>query len=171
MPPPTVTGKLHMGHAMDNTMQDILTRYKRLRGFATLWVPGTDHAGIATQAKVDNMLREQGISREEIGRDAFLEKCWDWKEQYGSTITQQIRKLGASCDWNRERFTMDEGCSSAVREAFVDLYEKDLIYQGNYIVNWCPHCQTTISDIEVEHEENQGALYFINYPLEDCSGK
>ena len=171
MPPPNVTGKLHMGHAMDNTMQDILTRYKRLRGFATLWVPGTDHAGIATQAKVDNMLREQGISREEIGRDAFLEKCWDWKEQYGSTITQQIRKLGASCDWNRERFTMDEGCSSAVREAFVDLYEKDLIYQGNYIVNWCPHCQTTISDIEVEHEENQGALYFINYPLEDGSGK
>lgn len=170
MPPPNVTGKLHMGHAMDNTMQDILARYKRLRGYATLWVPGTDHAGIATQAKVDNMLRDQGISREEIGREAFVQKCWEWKEQYGSTITKQIRKLGASCDWNRERFTMDEGCSKAVREAFVDLYEKDLIYQGNYIVNWCPHCQTTISDIEVEHEEHQGKLYYINYPLEDGSG-
>jgi valyl-tRNA synthetase len=170
MPPPNVTGKLHMGHAMDNTMQDILARYKRLRGYATLWVPGTDHAGIATQAKVDNMLRDQGISREEIGREAFVQKCWEWKEQYGNTITKQIRKLGASCDWNRERFTMDEGCSKAVREAFVDLYEKDLIYQGNYIVNWCPHCQTTISDIEVEHEEHQGKLYYIQYPLEDGTG-
>ena len=170
MPPPNVTGKLHMGHAMDETMQDILVRYKRLKGFSTLWVPGTDHAGIATQAKVENMLRDQGIMREEIGREAFLEHCWDWKKQYGNTITKQIRKLGASCDWERERFTMDEGCSKAVREAFVSLYEQGLIYQGNYIVNWCPHCQTTISDIEVEHEENQGALYYLNYPLEDGSG-
>ena len=170
MPPPNVTGKLHMGHAMDETMQDILVRYKRLKGFSTLWVPGTDHAGIATQAKVENMLRDQGIRREEIGREAFLEHCWDWKNQYGNTITKQIRKLGASCDWERERFTMDEGCSKAVREAFVSLYEQGLIYQGNYIVNWCPHCQTTISDIEVEHEENQGALYYLNYPLEDGSG-
>lgn len=170
MPPPNVTGKLHMGHAMDETMQDILVRYKRLKGFSTLWVPGTDHAGIATQAKVENMLRDQGVMREEIGREAFLEHCWDWKNQYGNTITKQIRKLGASCDWERERFTMDEGCSKAVREAFVSLYEQGLIYQGNYIVNWCPHCQTTISDIEVEHEENQGALYYLNYPLEDGSG-
>lgn len=170
MPPPNVTGKLHMGHAMDETMQDILVRYKRLKGFSTLWVSGTDHAGIATQAKVENMLRDQGIMREEIGREAFLEHCWDWKNQYGNTITKQIRKLGASCDWERERFTMDEGCSKAVREAFVSLYEQGLIYQGNYIVNWCPHCQTTISDIEVEHEENQGALYYLNYPLEDGSG-
>ena len=171
MPPPNVTGKLHMGHAMDETMQDILVRYKRLKGFSTLWVPGTDHAGIATQAKVENMLRDQGISREDIGREAFIEHCWDWKKQYGDTITRQIRKLGASCDWERERFTMDEGCSKAVREAFVSLYEQDLIYQGNYIVNWCPHCHTTISDIEVEHEENQGALYYLNYPLEDGSGQ
>ena len=171
IPPPNVTGKLHMGHAMDETMQDILVRYKRLKGFNTLWVPGTDHAGIATQAKVENMLREQGIEREEIGREAFIGHCWDWKKQYGDTITKQIRKLGASCDWDRERFTMDEGCSRAVREAFVSLYEEGLIYQGNYIVNWCPHCQTTISDIEVEHEENQGKLYYLNYPLEDGSGK
>ena len=171
IPPPNVTGKLHMGHAMDETMQDILVRYKRLKGFNTLWVPGTDHAGIATQAKVENMLREQGIEREEIGREAFVGHCWDWKKQYGDTITKQIRKLGASCDWDRERFTMDEGCSRAVREAFVSLYEEGLIYQGNYIVNWCPHCQTTISDIEVEHEENQGKLYYLNYPLEDGSGK
>lgn len=170
MPPPNVTGRLHMGHAMDNTIQDILVRYKRLQGYSALWVPGTDHAGIATQAKVENMLRDQGILREEIGREEFLKYCWKWKEEYGNTITQQIRKLGASCDWNRERFTMDEGCSQAVREAFVDLYEKDLIYQGNYIVNWCPHCQTTISDIEVEHEENQGKLYYLNYPLEDGTG-
>ena len=171
IPPPNVTGKLHMGHAMDETMQDILVRYKRLKGYNTLWVPGTDHAGIATQAKVENMLRDKGIEREAIGREAFIEHCWDWKKQYGNTITQQIRKLGASCDWERERFTMDEGCSKAVREAFVSLYEQGLIYQGNYIVNWCPHCQTTISDIEVEHEENQGKLYYLNYPLEDGSGK
>lgn len=171
IPPPNVTGKLHMGHAMDETMQDILVRYKRLKGYNTLWVPGTDHAGIATQAKVENMLRDKGIEREAIGREAFIKHCWDWKKQYGNTITQQIRKLGASCDWERERFTMDEGCSKAVREAFVSLYEQGLIYQGNYIVNWCPHCQTTISDIEVEHEENQGKLYYLNYPLEDGTGK
>lgn len=170
MPPPNVTGKLHMGHAMDNTMQDILVRYKRLRGFNTLWVPGTDHAGIATQAKVETQLREEGLNKIDLGREAFIERCWAWKETYGSAITEQIRKLGASCDWNRERFTMDEGCSRAVREAFVSLYERDLIYQGNYIINWCPHCHTTISDIEVEHAENTGKLYYVNYYLEDDSG-
>lgn len=170
MPPPNVTGRLHMGHAMDNTMQDILVRYKRLKGFKTLWVPGTDHAGIATQARVEENLREEGLTKEDLGREAFIQKCWDWKEEYGNVITSQIRKLGASCDWDRERFTMDEICSRAVREAFVDLYHKDLIYRGQYIVNWCPYCQTTISDIEVEHEEQEGKLYYINYFLEDDSG-
>lgn len=170
MPPPNVTGKLHMGHAMDNTMQDILVRYKRLRGFNTLWVPGTDHAGIATQAKVEAQLKEEGLDKNTLGRDAFVKRCWQWKETYGSAITEQIRKLGASCDWNRERFTMDAGCSKAVREAFVSLYERDLIYQGNYIVNWCPHCHTTISDIEVEHTDSSSKLYYINYYLADESG-
>lgn len=170
MPPPNVTGRLHMGHAMDNTMQDILTRFKRLQGFKSLWVPGTDHAGIATQAKVEEALREKGILREDLGREAFIQKCWEWKEEYGNVITSQIRKLGASCDWARERFTMDEICSRAVREAFVDLYDKDLIYRGQYIVNWCPSCQTTISDIEVEHEDQEGKLYYLNYFLEDGSG-
>lgn len=166
MPPPNVTGKLHMGHAMDNTMQDILVRYNRLKGLRTLWVPGTDHAGIATQAKVEAQLRKEGLSKEELGREAFVERCWEWKEEYGGTITKQIRTLGASCDWQRERFTMDEGCSEAVREAFVSLYEKELIYRGEYIVNWCPNCHTTISDIEVEHKENAGKLYYLNYFLE-----
>ncbi len=167
MPPPNVTGKLHMGHAMDNTMQDILVRYKRLCGYNTLWVPGTDHAGIATQAKVEAQLQEEGTNRYEVGREEFLRRTWAWKEEYGSTITNQLRKLGSSCDWDRERFTMDAGCSRAVREAFVRLYEKGLIYQGNYIVNWCPHCQTTISDIEVEHVDQAGKLYYFRYPTED----
>lgn len=167
MPPPNVTGKLHMGHAMDNTLQDILVRYKRLCGFNTLWVPGTDHAGIATQAKVEAQLKEEGTNRYEVGREEFLRRTWAWKEQYGNTITTQLRKLGSSCDWDRERFTMDEGCSRAVREAFVRLYEKGLIYQGNYIVNWCPHCQTTISDIEVEHVDQEGKIYYFRYPTED----
>ena len=167
MPPPNVTGKLHMGHAMDNTMQDILVRYKRLCGFNTLWVPGTDHAGIATQAKVEAQLKEEGTNRYEVGREEFLRRTWAWKEEYGNTITTQLRKLGSSCDWDRERFTMDEGCSQAVREAFVRLYNKGLIYQGNYIVNWCPHCQTTISDIEVEHVDQEGKIYYFRYPTED----
>jgi len=167
MPPPNVTGKLHMGHAMDNTLQDILVRYKRLCGYNTLWVPGTDHAGIATQAKVEAQLQAEGTNRYEVGREEFLRRTWAWKEEYGNTITTQLRKLGSSCDWDRERFTMDEGCSKAVREAFVRLYDKGLIYQGNYIVNWCPHCQTTISDIEVEHVEQEGKIYYFRYPTED----
>lgn len=171
MPPPNVTGKLHMGHAMDNTMQDILVRFKRLQGYNTLWVPGTDHAGIATQAKVEESLKQEDLSREAIGREAFLKRSWEWKEQYGNTITTQLRKIGASCDWSKERFTMDEGCSRAVREAFSKLYHKKLIYKGNYIVNWCPHCMTTISDIEVEHEENHGKLYHLNYFVEDSLEK
>jgi len=164
MPPPNVTGSLHLGHAMDNTLQDILTRFKRMQGYNTLWLPGTDHAGIATQAKVEEQLAQQGTNRHALGREKFLEKAWAWKEQYGGTITRQLRKLGASCDWSRERFTMDEGCSRAVREVFVKLYEKGLIYRGNYIVNWCSKCHTTISDIEVEHTEKEGNLWYIRYP-------
>lgn len=167
MPPPNVTGSLHLGHAMDNTLQDILTRFKRMQGYNTLWLPGTDHAGIATQAKVEEQLAVEGMSRHELGRDKFLERVWAWKEEYGGTITRQLRKLGASCDWSRERFTMDEGCSEAVREVFVRLYEKGLIYRGNYIVNWCSKCHTTISDIEVEHTEKEGNLWHIHYPAAD----
>ena len=151
IPPPNVTGQLHMGHALDETLQDILVRYKRMAGFNTLWVPGTDHAGIATQAKVEEQLRKEGTSKEELGREAFLERAWEWKDKYHNRIVTQLRGLGTSCDWERERFTMDEGLSRAVREAFVTFYEKDLIYRDKYIVNWCPKCHTTISDIEVEH--------------------
>ena len=167
MPPPNVTGSLHLGHAMDNTIQDILTRYKRMRGSNTLWLPGTDHAGIATQAKVEEQLAKEGTDRHALGRERFLERTWAWKEQYGGRITQQLRRLGASCDWSRERFTMDEGCSRAVREVFVELYQKGLIYRGNYIVNWCPKCHTTISDIEVEHNDRDGQLYYVRYPVKD----
>jgi len=167
MPPPNVTGALHLGHAMDGTIQDILTRFKRMQGYNTLWLPGTDHAGIATQAKVEAQLVKEGTSRQELGREKFLERVWEWKQQYGGKITQQLRRLGASCDWQRERFTMDEGCSKAVREAFVDLYSKGLIYRGNYIVNWCPKCHTTISDIEVEHVDSEGNLYHLSYPIKD----
>jgi valyl-tRNA synthetase len=167
MPPPNVTGQLHLGHAMDCTLQDILTRFKRMQGYDTLWLPGTDHAGIATQAKVEEQLTKEGQSREELGREKFLERVWDWKEQYGGQITRQLRRLGASCDWSRERFTMDAGCSKAVREVFVELYNKGLIYRGNYIINWCPKCQTTISDVEVEHMDREGHLYHLRYPLKD----
>lgn len=167
MPPPNVTGALHLGHAIDNTIQDILTRFKRMQGYNTLWLPGTDHAGIATQAKVEEQLAKEGTNRHELGREKFLERVWDWKHLYGGRITQQLRRLGASCDWSRERFTMDEGCSRAVREVFVDLYEKGLIYRGNYIVNWCPQCNTTISDIEVEHVERDGHIWHLRYPLKD----
>jgi len=167
MPPPNVTGSLHLGHAMDNTLQDILTRFKRMQGYNTLWLPGTDHAGIATQAKVEEQLALEGTSRHVLGREKFLERVWEWKTRYGGTITRQLRKLGASCDWSRERFTMDEGCSSAVREVFVELYNKGLIYRGNYIVNWCSKCHTTISDIEVEHNEREGTLWYIRYPAAD----
>ncbi|MDD2233842.1 MAG: valine--tRNA ligase [Desulfitobacteriaceae bacterium] len=167
MPPPNVTGQLHLGHAMDCTLQDILTRFKRMQGYDTLWLPGTDHAGIATQAKVEEQLTTEGQSREQMGRERFLKRVWDWKEQYGGQITRQLRRLGASCDWSRERFTMDEGCSEAVREVFVELYNKGLIYRGNYIINWCPKCQTTISDVEVEHLDREGHLWHLRYPVKD----
>mgnify|MGYP000846040625 FL=1 len=167
MPPPNVTGALHLGHAMDITPQDILTRWRRMQGYNALWVPGTDHAGIATQARVEESLARQGISKHDLGREGFLEKVWEWKHLYGSRITSQLRLMGASCDWSRERFTMDEGCSRAVREVFVSLFEKGLIYKGDYIVNWCPRCHTAISDIEVEHEDTAGKLWYIKYPLQD----
>jgi len=167
MPPPNVTGALHLGHALDSTIQDILTRWHRMMGDNTLWLPGTDHAGIATQAKVEEALAKEGLSKHDLGRDRFLEKVWEWKHLYGNTITDQLSLLGSSCDWTRERFTMDEGCSKAVREVFVSLYEKGLIYQGNYIINWCPKCHTAISDIEVEHEDSDGHLWHIKYPVQD----
>ena len=167
MPPPNVTGQLHMGHALDNTLQDILTRWRRMQGYNALWLPGTDHAGIATQARVEEQLAKEGTNKYELGREKFLERVWQWKELYGNTITTQLRKLGASCDWDRERFTMDEGCSKAVQEVFIRLYEEGLIYRDNYITNWCPHCKTTISDIEVEHKDTPGHLYHLKYPFKD----
>lgn len=167
MPPPNITGELHMGHALDNTLQDVLTRWRRMKGDNTLWLPGTDHAGIATQARVEAELAKEGRSKYDLGRDRFLERVWEWKHRYGNRITTQLRRLGSSCDWDRERFTMDEGCSKAVREVFVRLYEQDLIYRDYYIVNWCPHCSTTISDIEVEHVDLPSHLYHIRYPLKD----
>lgn len=170
MPPPNITGKLHMGHALNNTLQDILTRQKRMAGYKTLWLPGTDHASIATETKVVAALASEGKSKEEIGREAFLERVWQWKEEYGGTITQQLRRLGCSCDWSRERFTMDEGLNRAITEVFVRLYEEGLIYRGDYSINWCPECRTTLSDIEVEHEETEGALYHIRYPLLEEEG-
>lgn len=171
MPPPNVTGQLHMGHAMDATLQDILIRYKRMKGFAALWVPGTDHAGIATQIKVEEALRkEESLSRYDLGREKFLERVWDWKEKYGDRIVEQQKKLGSSCDWDRARFTMDEGCSKAVREVFVSLYEKDLIYKGSRIINWCPQCTTALSDAEVEYKDKPGHLWHLRYPLTDGSG-
>ncbi len=166
IPPPNVTGQLHMGHALDNALQDILIRWRRMQGYNALWMPGTDHAGIATQIKVEEMLAKEGVSRYDLGRDKFIDKVWEWKGQYGSRIITQLKSLGASCDWQRERFTMDEGCSKAVREVFVSLYEKGLIYQGNRITNWCPRCNTALSDIEVEHEEKPGNLYHVRYPVE-----
>jgi len=170
MPPPNVTGQLHMGHAMDATLQDILTRYKRMKGFAALWVPGTDHAGIATQIKVEEALRKEGLTRYDLGREKFLERVWDWKDKYGDRIVDQQKQLGASCDWERARFTMDEGCSKAVREVFVSLYEKNLIYKGSRIINWCPHCTTALSDAEVEYKVKPGHLWHLRYPMIDGSG-
>ena len=164
MPPPNVTGQLHMGHAMDNTWQDILIRYKRMGGYAALWVPGTDHASIATEAKVVEAMRADGLTKEMVGRDGFLERAWAWKNTYGSRIVSQLKKLGSSCDWERERFTMDEGCSDAVKEVFVRLYDKGLIYRGNRMVNWCPHCNTSISDAEVEYESKEGSFWHLLYP-------
>ncbi|MGB4668402.1 MAG: valine--tRNA ligase [bacterium] len=170
IPPPNVTGALHMGHALDNTIQDVLIRWKRMTGVPTLWLPGTDHAGIATQARVVESLAQEGLTPQDLGREKFLERTWQWKEQYGGRIIEQLKRLGASCDWSRERFTMDEGCSRAVREVFVSLFEKGLIYRGDYIVNWCPQCGTAISDIEVEHEEEEGKLWHFRYPLIDGEG-
>ena len=171
MPPPNVTGQLHMGHAMDATLQDTLIRFKRMQGYNALWVPGVDHAGIATQIKVEEELRtKEGLSRYDLGREKFLERVWDWKHQYGNRIVEQQKKLGASCDWDRARFTMDEGCSKAVREVFVSLYEKGLIYKGSRIINWCPHCVTALSDAEVEYVDKPGHLWHIRYPLTDGSG-
>ena len=170
IPPPNITGQLHMGHALDNTLQDILIRYKRMNGYCTLWLPGTDHASIATEAKIVEAMRKEGISKDDIGRDGFLERAWAWKEQYGGRIISQLKKLGSSCDWSRERFTMDEGCSEAVKEVFVRLYNKGLIYRGERIINWCPHCLTSISDAEVEYEEQAGHFWHIKYPLKDGSG-
>ena len=171
MPPPNVTGQLHMGHAMDATLQDTLIRFKRMQGYNALWIPGVDHAGIATQIKVEEELRKEGLTRYDLGREKFLERVWDWKHKYGNRIVEQQKKLGASCDWERARFTMDEGCSKAVREVFVSLYEKGLIYKGSRIINWCPHCVTALSDAEVEYVDKPGHLWHIRYPLADGSGE
>ena len=165
MPPPNITGKLHMGHALDNTLQDILIRYKRMEGYNALWIPGTDHAAISTEVKVTNQLKEEGIDKKTLGREGFLERTWQWKEEYAGTIENQLKKLGISCDWDRERFTMDEGCSKAVEEVFIKLYEKGYIYKGSRIINWCPVCKTSLSDAEVEHEEQDGFFWHIKYPI------
>ena len=165
MPPPNITGKLHMGHALDNTLQDILIRYKRMQGYNALWVPGTDHAAISTEVKVTEQLKKEGIDKKELGREGFLARTWEWKEEYGGTITSQLKKLGTSCDWDRERFTMDEGCSKAVEDVFIKLYEDGYIYKGSRIINWCPVCKTSLSDAEVEHEEQAGHFWHIKYPI------
>jgi len=167
IPPPNVTGSLHMGHALNNTLQDILCRYKRMKGYNVLWQPGTDHAGIATQNVVERDLVSNGTDRHEIGREKFIEKVWEWREKYGSVIINQLKRLGSSCDWSRERFTMDEGLSRAVKEVFIRLYEEDLIYRGDYIINWCPRCHTALADLEVEHEEKESFLYHIRYRFEN----
>ena len=170
MPPPNITGQLHLGHALDCTLQDSIIRFKRMQGFEALWLPGTDHASIATEAKIVEAMRAEGVTKDDLGREGFLERAWKWKETYGGRIVSQLKKMGSSCDWERERFTMDEGCSEAVKEVFVRLYEKGLIYRGERIINWCPHCKTSISDAEVEFEEHDGHFWHIRYPLSDGSG-
>ena len=170
IPPPNITGQLHMGHALDNTLQDILIRYKRMSGYEALWVPGTDHASIATEAKIVEAMRKEGITKDDIGRDAFLERAWAWRKQYGGRIVEQLKKLGTSCDWSRERFTLDEGCSKAVKEVFVSYYNKGLIYRGERIINWCPHCLTSISNAEVNYEDQAGHFWHLKYPFKDGSG-
>ena len=170
IPPPNITGQLHMGHALDETLQDILIRWRRMEGYETLWLPGTDHASIATEAKIVEAMRKEGITKEEIGREKFLERAWEWKAQYGGRVVEQLKKLGSSCDWDRERFTLDEGCSKAVREVFCKLYDKGLIYRGERIINWCPHCLTSISDAEVEYEDQAGHFWHLRYPFKDGSG-
>ena len=171
IPPPNVTGQLHLGHAFDETIQDVLTRYKRMQGFSALWLPGYDHAGIATQIKVEEKLRAEGLTRFDLGREAFLGEVWAWKDKYGDRIVEQLKTLGCSCDWSRQRFTMDEMCAHAVRETFVDLYEKGLIYKGHRIINWCPDCTTALSDAEVEYVDKPGHLWHLRYPLADGSGE
>ena len=171
MPPPNITGQLHMGHALDNTMQDILTRYKRMQGYNALWQPGTDHASISTEVKVIESLKAQGIDKQDLGREGFLKKCWEWRDEYGGRIVNQLKKMGSSADWERERFTMDEGCSDAVLDVFVKMYEKGLIYKGSRIINWCPVCKTSISDAEVIHEEQDGFFWHINYPVVGEEGR
>lgn len=170
MPPPNITGQLHVGHALDMTLQDAVTRYKRMKGFEALWLPGVDHASIATEVKVVEKMKEEGLTKAEVGREGFLKRAYDWKEKYGGRIVEQLKTLGSSCDWDRQAFTMDERCSSAVREVFVNLYEKGLIYRGDRIINWCPCCHTAISDAEVEYEQADSHLWHIKYPLEDGSG-
>ena len=170
IPPPNITGQLHMGHALDETLQDILIRWKRMSGYSALWLPGTDHASIATEAKIVEAMRKEGIKKEDIGREAFLERAWAWKKQYGGRIVEQLKKLGSSCDWTRERFTMDEGCSKAVKEVFIKYYQEGLIYRGKRIINWCPKCLTSISDAEVEYEDQAGHFWHLRYPLKDGSG-
>jgi len=170
MPPPNITGQLHMGHALDNTLQDTLTRYKRMSGYETLWVPGTDHASIATEARIVATMREEGLTKDDLGRDKFLERAWAWKEQYGGRIVEQLKKIGSSCDWSHERFTMDEGCSDAVKEVFVKYYNQGLIYRGERIINWCPHCLTSISNAEVDYADQAGHFWHLRYPFEDGSG-
>ena len=170
IPPPNITGQLHMGHALDNTLQDILIRWRRMQGYSALWLPGTDHASIATEAKIVAKMKEEGLTKDDVGREGFLERAWDWKRVYGGRIIEQLKKLGSSCDWQRERFTLDEGCSKAVQKVFIDLYNKGLIYHGERIINWCPNCKTSISDIECEYEEQDGFFWHINYPFADGSG-
>ncbi len=170
MPPPNITGQLHMGHALDQTLQDVLIRWRRLQGYSALWLPGSDHASIATEVKVLQRMRaEEGLEKEDVGREAFLDRVWDWKEEFGGKITEQCRRLGDSCDWSRERFTMDETCSKAVKAFFVDLYKKGLIYKGNRLINWCPDCGTSLSDAEVEHEDVNGKYWYFRYPGADGS--
>ena len=171
MPPPNITGQLHMGHALDNTMQDILIRFKRMQGYNALWQPGTDHAAIATEVKVIEALKKEGIDKEDLGREKFLERVWDWRREYGGKIVNQLKKMGSSADWDRERFTMDEGNNKAVTEVFCKLYEKGYMYRGSRIVNWCPVCQTSISDAEVVHEEQDGFFWHINYPVVGEEGR
>ncbi|MBR2901092.1 MAG: valine--tRNA ligase, partial [Clostridia bacterium] len=167
MPPPNITGQLHMGHALDNTLQDILVRYKRMCGFETLWLPGTDHASIATEAKIVEAMRKEGITKEDLGREGFLKRAWEWNDTYGGRICEQLKKLGSSCDWSKRRFTLDDGCSDAVKEVFVNLYNKGLIYRGTRIINWCPHCCTSISDAEVEYKDMDGHFWHLRYPVKD----
>ena len=170
MPPPNITGQLHMGHALDNTLQDILIRFKRMQGYEALWLPGTDHASIATEARVVETLKSEGLTKEGLGREKFLERVWNWKKQYGGRIVEQLKKIGSSCDWDRERFTMDEGCNKAVKEVFVKLYNKGLIYRGERIINWCPVCLTSISDAEVEYENQAGHFWHLRYKTVDGTG-